>query len=293
MTETQFLQFVFSGITIGCIYALVALGFTIIFNTTSIVNFAQGDFVMLGAMFAATFRSLFHFPLILAVSLSVLCVAAIGLIMERVLIHSLKDDPRLFASVMMTMGASIVFNAISILVWGADPLSLEAFSGETPIRIHGATLVPQMFWIAGSMFLVMILLVIFFRYTWLGQGMLACSMNKDAAASMGINVRGMVFLSFTFSATIGGLGGALVAPITMATLDMGGIMTLKGFTAAIIGGLGSVPGAFLGGIILGLIESLSCGIISSGYRDAIALSILLLVLMLKPSGITGSRIIRK
>ena len=123
MTETQLLQFIFSGITIGCIYALVALGFTIIFNTTSIVNFAQGDFVMLGAMFAATFQSLFHFPLVIAVSLSVLCVAIIGLIMERVLIHSLKDDPRLFASVMMTMGASIIFNAISILVWGADPLS--------------------------------------------------------------------------------------------------------------------------------------------------------------------------
>jgi branched-chain amino acid transport system permease protein len=151
MTETQLLQFIFSGITIGCIYALVALGFTIIFNTTGIVNFAQGDFVMLGAMFAATFQSLFHFPLIMAVSLSVLCVATIGLIMERALIHSLKDDPRLFASVMMTMGASIIFNAISLLVWGADPLLLKLFQGK-PIRIHGATLVPQMFWIAGSIF---------------------------------------------------------------------------------------------------------------------------------------------
>jgi branched-chain amino acid transport system permease protein len=293
MTKTQLLQFIFSGITLGCIYGLVALGFTIIFNTTGIVNFAQGDFVMFGAMFAATFQSFFHFPLVLAVSLSVVCVAMIGLIMERVLIHSLKDDPRLFASVMMTMGASIVFNAASLLIWGADPLRLGAFSGETPIRIQGATLVPQMFWIAGSIFLVMLLLILFFRFTWRGQGMLACSMNKDAAASMGINVTGMVFLSFIFSATIGGLGGTLVAPITMATHDMGGIMTLKGFTAAIIGGLGSVPGAFLGGIILGLVESLSCGIISSGYRDAIALSILVVVLMLKPSGITGSRIIRR
>ncbi len=293
MTDTQLLQFIFSGITIGCIYALVALGFTIIFNTTYIVNFAQGDFLMLGAMFAATFQSLFHFPLIAAVSLSVLCVMTIGLIMERVLIHSLKDDPRLFASVMMTMGASIILNAISLLLWGADPLHLEAFSGETPIRIHGATLVPQMFWIAGSIFLVMILLMVFFRFTWMGQGMLACSMNKDAAASMGIDVKRMVLLSFIFSATIGGLGGVLVAPITMATHDMGGIMTLKGFTAAVIGGLGSVPGAIIGGIVLGLIESLSCGIISSGYRDAIALSILIFVLMLKPSGITGSKIIRR
>jgi len=293
MTETQLLQFIFSGITIGCIYALVALGFTIIFNTTGIVNFAQGDFVMLGAMFAATFQSLFHLPLVMAVSLSVLSIAIIGLIMERVLIHSLKDDAGLFVSVMMTMGASIIFNAISILVWGADPLHLEAFSGETPIRIHGATLVPQMFWIAGSIFLIMTLLIIFFRFTRVGQGMLACSMNKDAAASMGINVKGMILLAFIFSAIIGGLGGTLVAPITMATHDMGGIMTLKGFTAAIIGGLGSVPGAFGGGILLGLVESLSCGIISSGYRDAIALSILVLVLMLKPSGIMGSKIIRK
>jgi branched-chain amino acid transport system permease protein len=293
MTESQLLQFLISGLTLGCIYALVALGFTIVFNTAGIVNFAQGDFVMFGAMFTATLTSVARVPLLAAVPLAVVGVATIGAVMERVLIHSLRDDRSLFTSVMMTMGASIVFNAVALLVWGADPLSVKAFSGEIPIRVRGATLVPQMFWIGGSIVLVMALLMWFFRVTRLGQGMLACSMNRDAAAAMGVNVRGMVLLSFAVSAAIGGLGGTLVAPVTAATHDMGGLMTLKGFTAAIIGGLGSVPGALVGGLVLGLCESLSSGVVSSGYRDAIALSLLVLVLMVKPSGITGSKLIRR
>jgi branched-chain amino acid transport system permease protein len=195
--------------------------------------------------------------------------------------------------VMMTMAASIVLNAIALLIWGADPLHLNAFSGEMPIRLFGATLVPQMLWIGGGLAAVMVGLGLFFRFTWLGQGMLACAMNRDAAAALGVNVRAMVSLSFVCSAAIGGFGGALVAPITMATHDMGGPMTLKGFTAAIIGGLGSVPGALIGGLLLGLFESMSSGIISSGYRDAIALGLLILVLMVKPSGITGVRRVKR
>ncbi len=288
MSSAQILQFCFSGITTGCIYALVALGFTIIFKTTGIVNFAQGDFVMLGALFAATLSSWFSVSLWAAVALSVCGVAIIGGIMERLLLRNLSYDPGLFTSVMMTMGASIVINAIAILVWGADPLSLNAFSGERPVRVHGATLVPQMFWIIGSIVAVMAVLTAFFRSTKLGQGMLACSMNRDAAATLGVNVRAVTSAAFVWSAAIGGLGGTLVAPITMATYDMGGLMTLKGITAAILGGLGSVPGALLGGLLLGLLEAFSAGIISSGYRDAIALALLIAVLILKPSGITGS-----
>ena len=293
MTSAQVLQFVFSGLTLGCIYALVALGFTIIFNTTGIVNFAQGDFVMLGALFAASFSTLLGLPIALSVLLAVLGVAAVGGLMERLLIHGLNDDRRLFVSVMMTMGASIVINAVALLLWGADPHSVRAFTGETPIRVHGATLVPQMLWIGGGVAVVMGALMAFFRMTWLGRGMLACSMNKDAAAAVGVNVRAMVLLSFVCSAAIGGLGGALVAPITMATHDMGGLMTLKGFTAAIVGGLGSAPGALIGGLALGLFESLSSGFISSGYRDAIALGLLLAVLMLRPSGLVGSKVLRR
>jgi branched-chain amino acid transport system permease protein len=292
MTGAQLLQFVVSGLTLGCIYALVALGFTIIFNSSGIVNFAQGDFVMLSALFAASLSS-FAVPLPVAVLLAVIGTAAVGGIMERVLIRSLPNDPSLFTAVMMTMGASIVFNAITLLVWGADPLHLQAFSGEIPVRIYGATIVPQMLWIGGGLAVVMAGLGLFFRYTWLGQGMLACAMNRDAAAALGVDVRAMVSMSFIGSAAIGGLGGALIAPITMATHDMGGPMTLKGFTAAIIGGLGSVPGAVLGGLLLGLFESLSSGIVSSGYRDAIALGLLIIVLMVRPSGITGTKLLKR
>jgi branched-chain amino acid transport system permease protein len=293
MTAAQVVQFAFSGLTLGCIYALVALGFTIIFNTTGIVNFAQGDFVMLGAIFSASLSSTFGVPLVAAVLLAVAGVAAVGALMERALIRTLREDRSLFIPVMMTMAASIVLNAIALLIWGADPLHLNAFSGETPIRLFGATLVPQMLWIGGSLAAVMIGLGLFFRFTWLGQGMLACAMNRDAAAALGVDVRAMVSLSFVCSAAIGGLGGALIAPITMATHDMGGPMTLKGFTAAIIGGLGSVPGALIGGVLLGLFESMSSGLVSSGYRDAIALGLLILVLMVKPSGITGVRRVKR
>jgi len=288
MSAEQILQFCFSGITTGCIYAIVALGFTIIFNTTGIVNFAQGDFVMLGAIIAATLTSWFSFTLWAAVPLAIVGVAAIGWLMERLLLRNLTYDPSLFTPVMMTMGASIVINATAILIWGADPLGLMAFSGERPLRFYGATLVPQMLWIIGSIVVVMAGLTLFFRYTRIGQGMLACSMNKDAAAVVGVNTRAVTSAAFVCSAAIGGLGGTLIAPITMATHDMGGLMTLKGITAAILGGIGSVRGALVGGLLLGLLEAFSAGFISSGYRDAIALGLLLAVLVLKPSGITGS-----
>lgn len=290
MTLAQILQFTFSGLTLGCIYGLVALGFTIIFNATGIVNFAQGDFVMLGALLTATFVTQLAMPLLTGIALAVLCVGLIGALMERLLIHGLKNDKNLFASVMLTLAASIVLNAGALLLWGADPHHVNAFSGEKPIAVHGATLLPQMIWIAGGVALVIGLLITFFKATWLGQAMLASSMNRDAAAAMGVNVSNMMLLSFACSAAIGGFGGALVAPITMATHDMGGLMTLKGFTAAILGGLGSVPGALIGGLLLGLLESLSSGFISSGYRDAIALALLLVFLMVKPSGLAGVKI---
>ncbi len=293
MTSAQLMQFAFSGLTLGCIYALTALGFTMIFNATGIVNFAQGDFVMLGALLAATLSSGFGVYLPLAVLLAVLIVAAVGALMHDVLIHTVRDDKSLFVPVMMTMGASIVLNAIALLVWGADPLNLVAFSGEKPIRLAGATLVPQMLWIGGSVIAVMVGLSIFFRFTRLGQGMLAAAMNRDAAAILGVNVRGATLASFVWAAGLGGLAGILVAPITMATYDMGPLMTLKGFTAAVVGGLGSVPGALVGGLVLGLFEAMSVGVISSGYRDAVALGLLLTVLMVKPSGIMGAKALKR
>lgn len=163
MTAAQILQFAFSGLTLGCIYALVALGFTIIFNTTGIVNFAQGDFVMLGAIFSASLSSIFGLPLFAAVLLAVAGVAAVGALMEWSLIRSLREDRSLFIPVMMTMAASIVFNASALIIWGADPLHLNAFSGEMPLRFFGATLVPQMLWIGGGVAAVMLGLALFFN----------------------------------------------------------------------------------------------------------------------------------
>jgi len=293
MTTAQLTQFAFSGLTLGCIYALVALGFTIIFNSTGIVNFAQGDFVMLGALLSATFASVWGLYLPVAILLAIATVALIGGLMLRILIQPLQPDRSLFLPVMMTMGASIVFNAVALLLWGADPLNLPAFSGEAPIRIFGATIVPQMLWIGGSLVATVLLLTFFFRRTRIGQAVLATSMNRDAAASLGVNVPVVMLVSFVWAGALGALGGVLIAPITTATHDMGASMTLKGFTAAILGGLGSVPGALIGGLALGLFEAMSAGVISSGYRDALALSVLLVVLMLKPSGIMGSAVLKR
>ncbi|MBM4277559.1 MAG: branched-chain amino acid ABC transporter permease [Deltaproteobacteria bacterium] len=292
MTRSQILQFVISGITQGSIYAMVALGFTIIFRTTRIVNFAQGDFVMFGAMLVATLHNLFHISLLPSILLSILIVAMIGGAMEITMIYPLKGVG-IFPLVMITLGASIIFNSSSLLIWGVDPLHLKGFSGDNPIRFYGATLMPQTLWIVGAIVCVAVALFSFFRYTKIGQAMLACSMNDEAAASVGINVRMMVLSSFILSAALGGLGGVLIVPITMVMFDMGVLMTLKGFAAAILGGLGSAPGAVVGGIVLGLAESLSCGIVSSGYRDSITLFVLILVLLVRPSGILGSRFIKR
>lgn len=292
MTTAQIVQFTFSGLTLGCVYALVALGFTIIFNATGIVNFAQGDFAMLGAMLSATFSMSFGFPLPVAALTAVVVVAAIGGAMERGLIRSTTADRTLFVPVMMTMGASIVFNAIAVLLWGADPLPAPAFSGERPIRLFGATLVPQMIWIGASLLAVAVILFALFKFTKVGQAMLAASMNRDAAAALGVNVPRVVQLSFVLAAALGALGGVLIAPITMATHDMSGLITLKGFTAAVLGGLGSIPGALIGGLVLGIMESMSSGVISSGYRDAVVLSVLLAILMLKPSGLIGAKAVK-
>jgi len=285
--SSQIIQYIISGISVGSIYALVALGFNIIYNTTGIINFAQGEFVMLGGMTAASLVAIFHLPIYLAFILAVVIVTIVGSLFERLAIQPLKN-PSVLTLIIITIAGSILLKGIAMFIWGKDTYFLPSFSGDNPIRILGAFLLPQTVWILGITGLVVFSLGAFFKFTLAGKAMRAVSSNRTAASLVGINVKKMVLLSFSLSAAIGAIGGIIIAPIAMMDYEKGAMLALKGFAVAALAGIGNFYGAVVAGLLLGIVEALGAGLISSHYKDAIALMILLLVLFLKPSGIFGS-----
>ncbi|MBG0776672.1 MAG: branched-chain amino acid ABC transporter permease [Desulfovibrionaceae bacterium] len=286
MDFASILQYLISGLTVGATYGLTALGFTIIYNTTGIINFAQGEFVMLGGMFSVFFLNVTGLPLPLAVAAAVAATVAVGAFIERCTIRPVKH-PTLIQLIIVTIGVSIVIRGLAMLVWGKDTFALPAFTGETPLRFLGATILPQNLWILGITLVLLAALKRFFAGTMFGRAMLACSHNKKAAYLSGIDVQRMVLFSFMLSAFIGSVGGAILAPITMASYDRGILLGLKGFAACILGGLGNPFGAAAGGLILGVLESFGAGFVSSAYKDAFAFLILLGLLFVRPSGLFG------
>lgn len=281
----QFTQFLLTGLTIGAIYALVALGFAIIYNASHVINFAQGEFVMVGGMVSVSLIQ-FGLPLLLALALAVLAAAAVGMALERFAIEPARGASPV-TLIIITIGASILLRGLATLIWDKKLHNIPSFSGETPIQIGGATILPQSLWVIGISLVTMLLLGQFFGRTLIGKAILATSHNPVAAQLCGINVRFMLFLSFGLSAALGAIAGILIAPITLTSWDVGVMLGLKGFAAAILGGLGSGAGAVLGGLILGLAESMGAGYISSAYKDAIAFVIILAVLFFMPSGLFG------
>jgi len=279
------LQFLISGITVGSIYALVGLGFTIIYNASDVINFAQGEFVMIGAMSAVTFYTA-GTPLILAIMLAIMVAVVIGFALNQFAIKPAKGAS-VVTTIIITIGASIFLRGAALLIWGKDFFSLPPFSGEDPIHIGGATILPQNLWVLGMSVILVSAVLWFFKYTLLGKAVLACSCNRTAAKLVGINVGKMMLLSYGISAMIGALAGVLIVPITFTSYDAGVMLGLKGFSAAILGGIGNPIGAVVGGLLLGILESLGAGFISSGYKDAIAFTIILLVLFVRPSGLMG------
>jgi len=283
----QLFQFLVTGITIGSTYALVGLGFALIYNASDVVNFAQGEFVMLGAMTAIALLAA-GLPLPLAAIGATLIAVLVGLLLERFAI-----EPALGASVVatiiITIGAAIFLRGIAMLLWGKDFHSLPAFSGDTPIRLGGATLLPQSLWVLGVTVALVALVRFFLDRTLLGKALLACSFNRAAAQLVGIDVRAMLRLAYGLSAGLGALAGILVAPITFSSYEAGVMLGLKGFSAAIVGGIGNPMGAVAGGLLLGVLESLGAGLISSGYKDAIAFLFVLMVLFFEPTGLFGHK----
>lgn len=283
----QLLQFLVTGITVGSTYALVGLGFALIYNASDVVNFAQGEFVMLGAMTAIALLAA-GLPLPLAAIGATLIAVGVGLLLERFAI-----EPALGASVVatiiITIGAAIFLRGIAMLLWGKDFHSLPPFSGDAPIRVGGATLLPQSLWVLGVTVALVVLVRLFFDRTLLGKALLACSFNRAAAQLVGINIRVMLRLAYGLSAGLGALAGILIAPITFSSYEAGVMLGLKGFSAAIVGGIGNPMGAVAGGVLLGVLESLGAGLISSGYKDAIAFLFVLMVLFFEPTGLFGHK----
>jgi branched-chain amino acid transport system permease protein len=278
-------QYLVSGLTVGATYGLTALGFTMIFNTTGIINFAQGEFVMLGGMLSVVFLKA-GAPLPLAILLAVTVSALAGSLIERTVIRPVRHAAPVNL-VIITIGASILVRGLVMLIWGKDTFALPAFTGTKPLAILGAAVQPQSLWVLFITLLVLAALKLFFSRTIHGKAMLACACERKAAALMGISVERMAMFSFGISGFIGAVGGAILAPITLTSYDVGVMLGIKGFAACILGGLGNPFGAAAGGLILGVLESFGAGFISSAYKDAFAFIVLLVLLFVKPTGLFG------
>ena len=285
--NSAWFQFVASGLTSGAIYALVALGFSIIYNASGAINFAQGEFVMIGGMSAATLWAA-GLPLGVALPLAVSAAVLVALVVEKLAIEPARHAGTV-TLIIITIGVSLFLRGLAQLVWGKGVHSLPAFSSEQPIAVMGATVLPQSLWVLAGAAVAVAALSAFYGRTLMGKAMLATSYNWLAAQLVGIDTRGVLFASFGLAGALGAVAGVLIAPIAFTSYDTGIMLGLKGFAAAMLGGLGSFGGAVLGGLVLGLLEGLGAGFVSSAYKDAIAFVVILAVLFLMPGGLLGHR----
>jgi branched-chain amino acid transport system permease protein len=284
---SQFLQFLFSGATVGATYALAALGFTLIYNASGVINFAQGEFIMIGGMAAVVLVKL-GLPMPLAIVLAVAIAAFVGVLVEKLAIEP-AGNAEVVTLIIITIGASLMIRGLVGVTLGKGNHALPSFSGEVPISVLGATLLPQSLWVFGVTLAVVLALAWFFDRTLTGKAMLATSHNPLAAKLVGINTRFILLLSFALAGALGAVGGILVAPINYTSYDAGVMLGLKGFVAATLGGLGSGMGAIAGGLILGIVEAMTAGYVSSAYKDAMPFVLILLILFFRPQGLFGKK----
>jgi len=276
----QLLQFLVSGITNGSIYALIALGFVVIYSVTSVINFAQGEFAMLGALLAVWLIAA-GLPQGLAVVVTVVGVGLFSAVLYQVGLRPARDASPL-TLIIITIGAALAIRGVALVIWGTDPYQMAPFTAGSPLQVGGAVIRLQSLWVLGATLVLQPLLHLFFTRTMLGRSLRACAVNRLAARLMGIRTDRMALLAFGLSGGVGALGGVIVAPIIFATYDMGLMLSLKGFVAAVMGGMVNYPTAVAGGFLLGILESLGAGFISSGYKDAVAFIALFIILLSKP-----------
>lgn len=283
----EFIQFLVGGLTVGAVYALVALGFTLIYNASDVVNFAQGEFVMLGGM-VTVFLAAAGVALPLAALIAIIVTIVVGLLLYWMAIQPARDASPV-TLIIITIGASILLRGIAQIVFDKQFHKLPSISGDTPVAILGAAVQPQSFWVLGGTAVIVLLLYVFFERTVLGKAVLATAANRLAARLVGINTATIMALAFGGSAAIGAVAGVLITPITLTSYDVGTLLALKGFAAAMLGGMGNPLGAVAGGLLLGLLESFGVGYVSSAYKDAVAFVVILIVLFAAPQGLFGRR----
>ena len=281
----EVLQLSIAGVAIGCIYALIALGFVLIYKATEVVNFAQGDVMMLGAFVAFTFAELWHLPFAVAVLFAIVVLAVVGALFDRLLLRPIIGQPT-FAAVMVTIGAGFVIRGVASMIpgWGTDTLALKAPYSDGVVRVGELSISTDHIAIILLTAALCLVLWVFFKRTRVGIAMQASSQNQLAAYYMGIPVRRINTLIWAISAGVAAFAAVLLAPITFVHTNMG-FIGLKAFPAAVVGGFGSIPGAIVGGLIIGLVETFAGFYLPEGFKDTAPYIVVLLVLVIRPSGI--------
>ncbi len=283
------LQSLVSGISIGCVYGLIGIGFCVIYNASGIVNFAQGAFVMIGGMATYVLMTQFQLPYLAATIGAILLAGLVGALVERLVVRPLWNrNAAMFVMILATLAAQIVIERLAYILVDDQPKTLPPFSDAAPIMLGGVAISFQALWIVASSILIIIALNSFFKSTRTGKAMRAVSINAEAAALQGIPVSRMLTLAFVLSAMLGAIAGILLTPTQYTAFNMGVPFAISGFIAAIIGGFGRPLGAFLGGIALGIIQSMAILELGAGFKNVAALSLLLLFLFVRPSGLLGS-----
>ena len=284
------LQFVASAITEGSIYVLMGLGLVIIIRSTEVMYFAQGTIAMAGGVTMYALFTQSHVPLGVAIPVSLMVCVMVALASQWIVILPLLERGVTPINVsMITIGISMIVDMVSMMVFGKDPLAVAPFSGDEPMNIFGASVVPQELWVVGTTVIVLLLTLLFFKRTWIGKAMTGLGDNPLLAKASGFPVRRLFTYSFVFTGLVGGLAGIVSAPISYTGYWIGTRLVIKGFVAAAVGGMGNPLGALLGGLIIGFFESFTAGFLSSRLKDLITMVLLLLVLRLRPQGLMGAR----
>ncbi len=288
MTTSQIVQILFAGLTLGSVYALVAFGLALVYRATSILNVAQGEFSMVGGMTAIYLTVGIGLPIPAAIAAAILFAAVLALAMERFAIRPAAHYPMLIV-IMVTVAVSMTLQGLALVIWGRDSFSLPAFLGDTPVSVLGAAILPQAIGVLVICGVVSFGFWAFFDRTMLGIAMRASAETPLAASLVGIDPRRMTMLAFVLSAAVGAVAGVLIAPIVFMSFMSGITITVKGFVAAVVGGINNNLGVIVGGLTLGLLESLAAGLLPSLYKDVITLGILVMLLCLRPNGILGAK----
>ena len=288
MSSAQVLQYLLSGVTTGSVYAVVGIGFTIIYSSTGVINFAQGEFLMLGGMISVSLAP--HLPLALAIAVAVVVTGLVGVLLQLLFISWLKN-PEVLRVIIITIGLSILVREAGLHIWDEKVHALPFWTGSetSSLAFLGARFSPQVLWVLGAAALMVAALTLFFRFTLTGRAMRAGASNPTAARLCGIRTSRLVTLSFFIAAAMGALAGCAVSPLTQTQYDMGTSLAVKGFTCAVLGGLGSVPAAVAAGLLIGVLEAASVSILPLAFKDVVALGIMLAILFFRPEGLFGGR----